>query len=200
MFEKQIVIDAKGHIMGRLAAVIAKQLLSGQRVIVVRVEKLVLSGSLFRRKTEYMEFLNKTSSKNPKRGGPYHFKAPSKLFWRAIRGMVPHKTARGKAALERLKIFEGCPYPYSHAKKTYVPVALKSVRLGSNRKSCLLKDLSHHIGWNKAALVEKLETKREKLAHEYHVKKTKLSNAIEAEVAKIKEVADIKNQLAALGY
>ncbi len=29
MFQKQIVIDAKGHLMGRLASYVAKQLLSG---------------------------------------------------------------------------------------------------------------------------------------------------------------------------
>ncbi len=50
MFEKEIVIDGKGHLMGRLASIVAKELLSGQRIIVVRCEKLVLSGSLFRRK------------------------------------------------------------------------------------------------------------------------------------------------------
>lgn len=200
MFEKEIVIDAKGHIMGRLAAVIAKELLNGQRVVVVRVEKVVLSGSLFRKQTEYMEFLNKTSSKNPKRGGPYHYKSPSKLFWRTIRGMVPHKTARGKAALERFKVFEGTPYPYSHVKKTCVPTALKTIRLGSNRKFCLLKQLSKHVGWSKGDLVERLEAKREQKAHEYFEKKTKLNNAIEAEVAKLPEVQNLKKQLAAFGY
>jgi large subunit ribosomal protein L13Ae len=30
MFEKLIVVDAKGHMMGRMAATIAKDLLSGQ--------------------------------------------------------------------------------------------------------------------------------------------------------------------------
>ncbi len=29
MFHKQIVIDAKGHLLGRLASYVAKQLLSG---------------------------------------------------------------------------------------------------------------------------------------------------------------------------
>lgn len=29
MFEKEIVIDAKGHLMGRLAATVAKELLNG---------------------------------------------------------------------------------------------------------------------------------------------------------------------------
>lgn len=45
MFEKQIVIDGKGHMLGRLASVIAKELLSGQRMVVVRCEQIVMSGS-----------------------------------------------------------------------------------------------------------------------------------------------------------
>lgn len=200
MFEKEIVVDAKGHLMGRLAAVVAKELLNGQRIVIVRVEKAVLSGSLFRRKTDYMEFLAKSSTKNPKRGGPYHYKAPSRLFWRSIRGMIPHKTARGKAALERLKIFEGMPYPYSHRSRTCVPLALRSIRLNSLRKSCLLGDLSTEVGWNKAELVEKLEAKREQRAHEYNSKKTKLGKTIDAEIQKLPEAQKIKQQLAALGY
>jgi len=45
MFEKQIVIDGKGHLLGRLASVVAKELLSGQAIVVVRCEQLVISGS-----------------------------------------------------------------------------------------------------------------------------------------------------------
>lgn len=200
MFEKEIVIDAKGHILGRLAANIAKELLNGQRIVVVRVEQLVLSGSLFRRKTDYMEFLNKANNKNPRRGGPYHFKAPTRLFWRSIRGMLPHKTPRGKAALERLKVFEGMPHPYSQRKRACVPTALRMIRLGNNRKHCLLKELSTTIGWSHAATVEKLEEKREKRAKQYFEKKQQLNNAIEGETAKLSEVQKLRKELASYGY
>ena len=200
MFEKEIVIDAKGHILGRLASSVAKELLSGQRVVVVRVEKLVLSGSLFRRKTDYMEFLNKANNKNPRRGSPYHYKAPSRLFWRALRGMLPHKTPRGKAALERLKVFEGMPHPYSQRKRACVPTALRIIRLRGNRKYCLLKELSTTIGWAHAPVVEKLEEKREKRAREYFDKRQKLNNAIEIETDKLSDVQKLRKELAAYGY
>ena len=36
--------------------------------------------------------------------GPFHFRAPSKIFWRTVRGMLPHKTAKGAAALGRLTV------------------------------------------------------------------------------------------------
>ena len=38
MFEKELIIDGKGHMQGRLASVVAKELISGQRVVVVRCE------------------------------------------------------------------------------------------------------------------------------------------------------------------
>ncbi len=97
---------------------------------------------------EYLEWKNKNSNTNPRKGGPFHFKSPSMLFWRVTRGMTPHKTKRGTAALERLKIFEGCPYPYSHRKKMVCARAMKIVRLRNGRKNCLLGALSKSIGWN----------------------------------------------------
>lgn len=44
MFEKEVVIDCKGHIMGRLASVVAKELLSGQKVVCVRCEEINITG------------------------------------------------------------------------------------------------------------------------------------------------------------
>lgn len=45
MFEKVVVIDCRGHLIGRLASIIAKELLSGQRVVAVRSEELNVSGA-----------------------------------------------------------------------------------------------------------------------------------------------------------
>lgn len=76
---------------------------------------------------------------NPKKSGPFHHRAPSKILYRAIRGMVPHKTARGAAALERLKLFEGIPPPYDRKKRMVVPEALRVLRLKPGRKYCTVK-------------------------------------------------------------
>ena len=45
-----IVIDGKGHLLGRLASIIAKQILNGQKIVVVRCEEINISGSFFRNK------------------------------------------------------------------------------------------------------------------------------------------------------
>merc|ERR1711967_23923 len=108
MFEKQIVIDGKGHLKGRLASYIAKELLCGQRIIVVRCEDINVSGSLFRNRVKFMEFLNKRMNHKPLRGF-VHYRGPARMLWRVIRGMVPHKTPRGAAAMGRIKLFEGVP-------------------------------------------------------------------------------------------
>jgi len=69
------------------------------------------------------------------------------MFWRTVRGMIPHKTARGKAAIERLKTFEGIPPPYDHLKRMVVPQALRVLRLKPGRKYCTVGRLGHEFGW-----------------------------------------------------
>lgn len=116
MFEKEIIVDARGHLLGRLASYVAKELLNGQKIVVVRCEHIMRSGSLFRNKLKYHEFLNKCHTTNPKKGFS-HYRSPSRIFWRTVRGMLPHKSPRGAAALGRLKTFEGIPFPYDHKRR-----------------------------------------------------------------------------------
>jgi len=91
MFEKVVIIDCSGHLLGRLASVLAKELLSGQKIVCVRTEEVQISGSLFRNQLIFSKFLQKFGNTNPTRGGPWHFHNPSRILWRAIRGMLPHK-------------------------------------------------------------------------------------------------------------
>ena len=61
--------------------------------------------------------------------------------------MIPHKTARGAAAMERLKVFEGVPPPYDKKQRMVVPQALRVLRLKPGRKFCTVGRLSHEVGW-----------------------------------------------------
>jgi len=169
-----IVIDGKGHLLGRLASIIAKQVLSGQKIVVVRCEEINISGSFFRNKLRYHNFLHKRHIVNPKKSGPFHHRAPSKILYRAIRGMVPHKTARGAAALERLKLYEGVPPPYDRKKRMVVPEALRVLRLKPGRKYCTVKRLSHEVGWGCKDVVDRLELKRKLKAQAYFERKSPL--------------------------
>ena len=116
MFEKIVVIDCRFHLLGRLASIIAKELLAGQRVVCVRCEDINISGSFYRNKLKFLDKLRKRTNTNPAHG-PYHYRAPGRIFYRVIRGMIPHKTHRGKCAMERLKCFEGIPVPYDKMKR-----------------------------------------------------------------------------------
>lgn len=132
---KPILIDGKDHLLGRLASVVAKQLLIGQKIIVVRCEELAISGNFHRSKLKYLSFLRKRCNVKPSRG-PFHFRAPSKIFWRTVRGMLPHKTYRGKCALLRLKVFDGIPQPYDRVKRFVLPAAIRHLALKPRRKYC----------------------------------------------------------------
>ena len=113
----------------------------------VRIESLltiVVTGNFYRNKLKYLDFLKKRCNVKPSRG-PFHFRAPSKIFWRTVRGMIPHKTERGKDALKRLQTFEGVPPPYDKKKKMVIPSALKVLRLKSGRKFCSLGRLGHEV-------------------------------------------------------
>ena len=45
MLEKTIIIDGRDHLLGRLASVVAKELLAGQQVVIVRCDEVCVSGS-----------------------------------------------------------------------------------------------------------------------------------------------------------
>ena len=198
MPEKTIVIDGKDHLFGRLGSIVAKHLLLGHSVVVVRAERIVISGTMFRNMYRIKGFLGKTRSANPRRGH-IHYHNPARIFWRAIRGMTPHKTARGAEALGRLKVFEGIPNPYAEMKRLVVPEALKAVRIRNFRKVTKLGDLATKIGWKYQDLVESLEEKRKAKSAKYYEAKQKVDGA-RAKANKSGEVKKIEAELAKYGF
>uniref|UniRef100_A0A2R8Z7I9 60S ribosomal protein L13a n=1 Tax=Pan paniscus TaxID=9597 RepID=A0A2R8Z7I9_PANPA len=77
---------------------------------------------------------------------PLPLPGPQRIFRRAVRGMLPHRTKRGQAALDRLKVFDGIPPPYDEKNRMVVPAALKIVRLKPTRKFAYLGRLAHEVG------------------------------------------------------
>merc|ERR1711924_263598 len=165
-FEKLVVIDARGHLMGRLASFVAKEALLGQKVVVVRCEELVISGSFIRNKLKLLMKRNKRMNTNPKKG-PFHHRSPADMFLRVVRGMLPHKHYRGSAAFQRVKPLEGVPEPFNSVKKMVVPDALRIQRLRPGRKFSNLGKLATDLGWGSMDIVSKYEEKRKKNAEWY---------------------------------
>jgi len=137
-----------------------------------------MSGNFYRNKLKYLDFLRKRCNVLPTRG-PFHFRAPSKIFWRTVRGMTPHKTERGKDALKRLQTFEGVPPPYDHKKKMVIPSALKVLRLKHGRRFCTLGRLGHEVGWKYQDIVAALEAKRKVKGEAFYKGKIEVAKAKE---------------------
>ena len=138
--------------------------------MVVRCEGINISGNFYRNKLKYLAFLQKRMDTNPSRG-PYHFRAPSRIFWHTVRGMLPHKTKRGQAALERLEVLDGIPPPYDKKKQMVVPAALKVVWLKPTRKFAYLGRLAHEVRWKYKAVTATLEGKRKEKKAKIHDQK-----------------------------
>jgi large subunit ribosomal protein L13 len=128
-----IVIDAHEAIAGRVAAYAAKQSLLGHTIRVVNAENAVVSGA---KRTTIDEAKRKAAMGVPRKG-PFYSKLPDRYLRRIIRGMLPHKEPRGRAAYARILCYIGVPVELRAEKAIRVPGAdaaklpnLKRVTLG----------------------------------------------------------------------
>lgn len=64
----------------------------------MRTEEITISGGIVRQQAKFDRYLAKRTVTNPARG-PYHFRSPSKILWRTIRGCVPGLPTRRPAAV-----------------------------------------------------------------------------------------------------
>merc|ERR1712046_200050 len=168
-FEKLVVIDARGHLMGRRASLVAKEALNGQKVVVVRCEELVISGSFIRNKLKLLMKRVKRMNTNPKKG-PFHHRSPADMFLRVMRGMLPHKHYRGSAAFQRIKCVEGIPEPFASLKRVVVPDAFRVTRLRPGRKFSSLGKLAVDLGWGYQDVLTEYGEKRKGKAAAYYAK------------------------------
>ncbi|XP_064239043.1 large ribosomal subunit protein uL13-like [Aotus nancymaae] len=167
-----LVLDGHGQLLGRLAAIVAKQVLLGRKVLVVCCKGIKLSGNFYRNKLRYLAFLCKLVNTNSSRN-PHHFRAPGRIFWWTVRGILPHKIKQGHAVLDRLKVFDGILPPYKK-KRMVIPAALKVVRPNATKKFAYLGRLAHEIGWKYQAVTATLEEKRKEKAKIHYRKKKQL--------------------------
>lgn len=120
-----LVIDGEGHVAGRLASVIAKRLLRGERIVVVNAEKIVITGKKKRVLNKYLKKISEWRTYyNPERRGPKYPRTPDRIFKRIVRGMLPYKRPKGREALKRLKVYVGVPSEYRDLEKKKIDDAL----------------------------------------------------------------------------
>jgi len=123
----ETIIDASGHVVGRLASQVAKRLLNGEKIVIVNAEKAVIIGSRKSIIDKYMKKFEWRTYYNPEKRGPKIPRRPDTILKRSIRGMLPYKKTRGRKALKRLKVYIGIPEKYSKFSFITLDVAKKDL-------------------------------------------------------------------------
>lgn len=103
------VINAEGLVLGRMASAVAKRLLDGEDIVILRAEKARIVGS---KKAIIEEYIHKFR-RGGLRKGPYYPKMPDRIVRRTVRGMLPYQKPRGKEAYKRLDVHVGMPQEYA---------------------------------------------------------------------------------------
>lgn len=133
-----VVINAEGHVLGRLSTNVAKRLLNGEQVIVVNAEKAVITGNRAMIFDNYRAKYKRGKQIN----GPFFPKRADLILKRTVRGMIPFKTSRGREVYRNLKVFVGVPKDMASAKMEKVEAA---TNLFSD-KYVTLGEVSEHLG------------------------------------------------------
>jgi large subunit ribosomal protein L13 len=140
------VIDARGQVLGKLAAKAASVLAgktkpsytpfldTGDHVIVINAAEIHLTGrkeedKVYRRHSGFMGGLKETAA------GKMRQKHPTRLLEEAIKGMLP-KSKLGRAMFGKLKVYAGPDHP--HRAQKPVPLAVgspKSAKRGAENRS-----------------------------------------------------------------
>ncbi|MFC7072129.1 50S ribosomal protein L13 [Halovenus rubra] len=139
-FDADIVVDARDCIMGRVASQVAEKTLDGQTVAVVNAEQAVITGN----EDDIMGTYTKRRELGSDRG-PYYPKRPDRIFKRAVRGMLPYKSTRGREAFENVRIYVGNPYEGDMEANVLDGTSLDRL---SNIKFVSLGDISESLGAN----------------------------------------------------
>ncbi|MEW5996997.1 MAG: 50S ribosomal protein L13 [Candidatus Micrarchaeota archaeon] len=135
-----VVIDAENARIGRLSTHVAKELLSGNDVHVVNAEKAVISGNPKDILEKYLERRSYQYKGNPDKS-PKWPKAPHLFVRRLIRGMLPRKKARGRAAYKKLRVYSGRPEAVKGE-----PEKLKEAEIGGLSKYVRVGELCRLLG------------------------------------------------------
>jgi len=130
-----MIVDAEGTILGRLAAKVAKELLKGENITIINVEKIIITGNP---DAIIERFFEKRNKGDPKKG-PFYPRQPDRLLKRVVRGMLPYKKEKGKKAFRRLKVLIGNS---NNLKGEKISKTLEDVKC----KYMTLKDLCKKLG------------------------------------------------------
>jgi len=140
-----LVVDVSNQVAGRVASVIAKQLLQGENVVVINAEKAVLSGSRATVVLAWKDRLGLRTATSPWKG-PFHAREPQKILHRIIRGMIPWNRTGGHLAMKRLRVYIGTPEGLTIKRRLDLHGYERA-----GRRTVYLGDVARELGWKGSA-------------------------------------------------
>jgi large subunit ribosomal protein L13 len=122
--KKWVMIDAKGLVVGRLAAIVARRLRGkhlpiftphvdcGDNVIIINAEKVLFTGKkrekkVYRHHTGYIGGIKERTAKSIFEG-----KFPQRILEKAVERMLPHGPL-GRRQLGNLRVYAGPDHPHA---------------------------------------------------------------------------------------
>ncbi len=135
-----MIIDASNLIVGRFATVAAKNALLGEKVDIINCEKAFMTGS----RAEIVERYKKKRAMGIPSKGPFIPRMPDRFVRRVIRGMLPHRQAKGREAFKRIMCYIGVPDNFKdQEKETFEKANVKKV---PNLKYMCIGDICRIMG------------------------------------------------------
>lgn len=121
--KNEMVIDASGSVLGRLASYAAKQALLGKNVVIVNCDNILLTG---RKRMVIDEYNLARRRGGTSLNGPHFPKHTDRIMKRTIRGMLSYNQQRGLDALKRIMCYSLVPKEYESVKKISIDHDIKT--------------------------------------------------------------------------
>jgi large subunit ribosomal protein L13 len=135
-----MIIDATDLILGRLASHAAKRLVLGEKIDIINCEKAVVTGT----KANIVARYTRKMHRGIPLQGPYFPRMPDRIVRRTVRGMLPHKQAKGRELFKNVMCYIGVPEEFKGQKAETITEA--NIAGSHTLKFMTLKDISKHIG------------------------------------------------------
>ncbi|MCD6244270.1 MAG: 50S ribosomal protein L13 [Candidatus Korarchaeota archaeon] len=150
-----LVVDADGKILGRIASFVAKELLKGKRVAIVNAEKAIITGNPRTILEKYKKRRSIQSTIHPRKS-PIQPRTPDRIVWKTVKGMLPTKKAKGREAIRRLRVYIGVPDELKDVEKDvglkedpnrYIKYTVESLKPKKSKRYVTVLWLSKELGW-----------------------------------------------------
>jgi len=109
------IINGKNATLGRLASYASKEVLRGEKIIILNCGEVIITGNKKNIRETFGEKRRKVGSGQK---GPKYSRLDYKIVKRAIRGMLPnHRKGRGKIAYNLVRCYNNIPEEFEKSKK-----------------------------------------------------------------------------------